>query len=56
MAQARIHVNLGHYLARLGRREEAEESYRSAQTLAEAIGWNEGIAVAHQALEAVSRA
>lgn len=55
MAQARIHVNLGHYLARLGRREEAEESYRSAQTLAEAIGWNEGVAVAHQALEAVAR-
>jgi len=55
MAQARIHVNLGHYLARLGRREEAEESYRAAQTLAEAIGWNEGVAVAHQALEAVAR-
>jgi len=55
MAQARIQVNLGHYLARLGRREEAEESYRAAQTLAEAIGWNEGVAVAHQALEAVAR-
>ena len=36
-------------------REEAEESYRAAQTLAEAIGWNEGVAVAHQALEAVAR-
>jgi tetratricopeptide (TPR) repeat protein len=55
MAQARIHVNLGHYLARLGRRDDAEESYRSAQTLAEAIGWNEGVAVAHQALEALAR-
>ncbi|MBI2389980.1 MAG: protein kinase [Deltaproteobacteria bacterium] len=56
MAQARIQVNLGHYLARLGRLVEAEESYRAAQTLAEAIGWNEGVAVAHQALEAVARA
>jgi len=56
MAQARIQVNLGHYLARLGRRQEAEDSYRTAQALAEAIGWNEGVAVAHQALEAVARA
>jgi len=55
MAQARIHVNLGHYLARLGRKDEAEESYRAAQALAEAIGWSEGVAVAHQALEAVAR-
>ncbi len=55
MAQARIHVNLGHYLARLGRREEAEDNYRAAQTLAEAIGWSEGVAVAHQAPEAVAR-
>ena len=55
MAQARIHVNLGHYLSRLGRREEAEESYRAAQALAEAIGWSEGVAVAHQALDAVGR-
>ena len=56
MSQARIHVNLGHYLARLGRRDEAEESYRAAQALAEAIGWSEGVAVAHQALDAITRA
>jgi hypothetical protein len=48
-------VNLGHYLARLGRRDEAEESYRAAEALAEAIGWSEGVAVAHQALDAVAR-
>jgi tetratricopeptide (TPR) repeat protein len=56
MAQARIHVNLGHYLARLGRRDEAEESYRAAHALADAIGWSEGVAVAHQALDAITRA
>jgi adenylate cyclase len=56
MSQARIHVNLGHYLARLGRLAEAEESYRAAQALAEAIGWNEGVAAAHQALAAVGAA
>jgi serine/threonine protein kinase/tetratricopeptide (TPR) repeat protein len=56
MAQARIHVNLGHYLARLGRLAEAEESYRAAQALAEAIGWSEGVAAAHQALASVGAA
>jgi tetratricopeptide (TPR) repeat protein len=56
MAQARIHVNLGHYLARLDRLAEAEESYRAAQALAEAIGWSEGVAAAHQALTAVGAA
>jgi tetratricopeptide (TPR) repeat protein len=56
MAQARIHVNLGHYLARLDRLAEAEESYRAAQALAEAIGWSEGVAAAHQALAAVGAA
>lgn len=55
MAQARIHVNLGHYLVKLGRRDQAEESYRAAQTLSEAIGWPEGVAVAHQALESLAR-
>ncbi|MBL8718915.1 MAG: protein kinase [Myxococcales bacterium] len=55
MSQARIHVNLGHYLVKLGRRDQAEESYRAAQTLSEAIGWSEGVAVAHQALEALAR-
>ncbi|GAC1352656.1 MAG: hypothetical protein NVSMB1_17710 [Polyangiales bacterium] len=53
MAQARIHVNLGHYLAKLGRSSEAQESYRAAQALSEAIGWSEGVAVAHQSLEAI---
>ncbi len=56
MAQARIHVNLGHYLVRLGKIDEAEESYRAGQALAEAIGWSEGVATAHQALAAVGAA
>jgi hypothetical protein len=49
-------VNLGHYLARLDRLAEAEENYRAAQALAEAIGWSEGVAAAHQALTAVGAA
>ncbi|MFI5303009.1 MAG: hypothetical protein ACHREM_33380, partial [Polyangiales bacterium] len=53
MSQAQIFFNLGNYLQQLGKRDEAEESYRAAQALAEALGWAAGVATAEQALAAI---
>ena len=49
MATARVALNVGAYLGRMGRTGEAARAFALAKSSARAVGWDKGVRLAREA-------